>query len=295
MDPGRTIRPALHFALPLSALLLAGCDIEFAGQDLQLRPNADGSLDFLLVYRGVSASGDSAEAVEKALAIAHRFLAGRREFASPLWPGHVDLDSPETYKDLDEEAAALLSAITLEESGVFLDPEGRLSAYQRLRLPDLACALSCLNRRISGAVLPAAGEGPPEAEGDPDERTQALWIERARSGGPWVSFRDGAFAVDLPMTRATADRLQRKLIDEVAKSGGELNGLPGLLSHLRRLSIEEERVLLEFAAPETGVFNLGFDQREAQYRPGLHDALAAEGVHPDPSLTLEQVRAILLP
>jgi len=79
----------------------------------------------------------------------------------------------------------------------------------------------------------------------------------------------------------------------VAKSGGDLGGLAGVLSHLRQVAIGDENVTLAFGAPGTGVFQLVFDDSKAEYRPGLSEALAAQGIHPDPSVTLAQVRELL--
>ena len=295
MQPS-TFRAAAPLVLSTAALLLlSACDIQFAGQEMQARPNPDGSLDLLLIYRGISASKETDDSLRGALGIAHQFLEGRRRFAISVPFGEVDLDDPSTYKDLDEEAAQLLQSISLEESGVFLDPEGRLSAYQRVRVPDVACGLRVWNRMISSEVLSAVAEdGSLEGYGELDARSQALWIERARSGEPWVSFEGGLFTIDLPVTRATADRFQRMALDGLADKPSDSGELASLLTHLRFLQIGEERTVLSFGAPETGIFRLASEGCGDSYRPALREALEAEGVRADPDLTLEQVRGLLL-
>ncbi len=287
--------PILFWAF---ASLQSGCDIHFTGQEIRLRfQEAEDSLEVLLIYRGMCVPDDSEKAIAKGVEHAARLLEGRREFSFGGWIFHTDLDDPEIEKDLDPETAGVLRGIELEEVGAFLDPEGRLSGYQLFRIPAFSRALECLNRHLSTQAIEEAG---PDLSKPIhpcfDEATQSLWLERARSGSPWISFRDGGFEVDLPMTRAVAKHFQRQLIEEVAAPDEkeDSRGLAALLSHLESLQFEDERVLLRFAAP-AGIFQFASRNPEVQYRPGLLDALKAGGWEVESGPALQEVRELLKP
>src|SRR5262245_22172717 len=129
-------RPALKMLFPLALLGCPACDLKYLDQEVLLRHDpATDSLEVLLIYRGLTATGDSPDALGKALVIARRILAGRREFEVSGWPGHLDLDDPAAYQGLEPECAQALQAISIEAQEAFIDPEGRFSAYQLLRIP----------------------------------------------------------------------------------------------------------------------------------------------------------------
>jgi len=278
----------------LLSLLGAGCEIQFAEEEVSLRyDESTDTLEVLLVYCGISASDDSEKNVRKAVETSQRLLSGWRAFSVPFWPGGCDLDDPDLLKDLDAESAQVLGSISLEEVGAFLDGAERLSGYQVLKVPAFTRALDCLNRAISRAVLAAVERGEGTICPDFDARSHELWVERARSGAPWIRLQDGLFVVDLPVTPETALKLQRNLLEELGLDRGrdDWGWLASVLLHLRSFSIEEEEWVLVFGAPGGGPFRFTFRDRDAVYRPALREALAAAGALPSDGLTLEAIHA----
>jgi hypothetical protein len=287
--------------IPLALWFLPACDLKYVDQEVLIQHDpATDSLDVLLIYRGLTATADTPDAVGKALAIAQRILGGRREFEVNGWPWHFDLDDPAACDGMEPECAQVLQGISIEAQEPFLDPEGRLSAYQLLRVPGFAQGLDCLNRSISRQVLENAGDAKPD--GMIDERTIGLWVERAQSGAPWIHHRlirsqEGVFEFDLPASDATADAVQRALIDEITmkSKGGEWRDLASFLAHLQSFKREDERVVLRIGAPVTGVFHFSSHNEEVPYFPGLLQALEAAGLRAGEGPSLDAVRGILLP
>lgn len=295
--------------LSLFALLAGGCSVHFVEQELRFLYGPDEDVvDALIIYRGIDVTDTKEKTLEEALEAAGAFLDHRRIFLVPEWELSVDIDEAieelrtppgeeEAGEEMNPEQRALLAdildEISVVEAGLFLDPEGQLSAYQRVRLASVSRVVDGVNRIFSSHVLELVARGNLAAAYPLlDERSRELWYVRAASGRPWIrQFRD-ELELDLPMTLETTARLQRALIDATVGAGNrkEASVIGRFLVYLRHLEIGDEKVVLSFGAPVTGTFDFGFHHDGVEYSPRLLDALTAAGFPLHRHLNLEGVR-----
>jgi len=271
--------------LALLALFpLSGCAIQYVEQEVLLRYDAAAdSWDLLLVYKGITASDEKEKTVDEAASIVRRLLGGQRALASP-W-GTYDLDDPAFSGD-DADVAQVAAGVSLLDWGLFLDEAERLAGFQRFRLANASRAVDCFNRQLSKALLEEASKED-FAERTPllDDRTRLLWCQRAGSGEPWLYQVDEGIEIDLPMTRASWDRVQDAAISEAtsAKSASAPNDGPAALLgqhlvYLRHFEIQDDRVILTFGAPVSHIFRFAIKEAGVKYSSQLKDALARAGV-----------------
>ena len=119
---------------------------------------------------------------------------------------------------------------------------------------------------------------------------------RAASDAEWIRLLDDELEVDLPMTRESCLRLQHEFINALGDDDDHNSAvvLGQHLAHLRHLEIGEESVILSFAIPIDDVF--GFkDQLGAEYDSRLLEEMLGRGLVLDDTLTLQKVRARLVP
>jgi len=260
-------------AAPLALLVgLAGCDLEFLEEEITLERNAaSDTLDVTFDYRGVIAHDESDEAVEKAVAAARRILAGRREFMILDWPLHFDLDDGGPLADASPAVMRFVESVSVESVEPYVDARGRLSCRQRVRVREASGFFRLLNSAISSEVLEAEAEERLGA-GAPwfDERSRALFVERAESGKPWVTLGRRGLEIDLPLTAPAASGALR----ELARDADIFKA--ALLSTLRYLKVDDERTVARLGDVERGgAVRLSLRRDDLAYSPALAEALRA--------------------
>src|SRR5690606_25947183 len=261
-DSWRTSMPAVHrLLLPLFVLivLLPACDVEFRRQEVRLRHDPGTDVVDLLLVHGELVSDDpenGADAVE-------RLLGGGREFIIGEWPLHVPLDSfeeraRETLAGADAEPLArslaegvlfLSERLTLVDAGLLEDEGGRLGGWQHFRLREATAVFDRLNGMIDAQVLAADEAGDFALGEDVDERTIALWVDRARDGGGWFGLQDDRLVIEVPASRAVLRRGLASFLAGLAEEGDNvfLRLLQAAASDVDVVSVADERVRVELS------------------------------------------------
>ncbi|MFG0317501.1 MAG: hypothetical protein ACF8XB_09520 [Planctomycetota bacterium JB042] len=287
----------------LVPLALSACDVEFRTQEVLLRhdPTTD-TAELFLIHGDLVSDRPSrgADAVE-------RLLAGEREFVVASWPLHfrvdaweedvrrvvADPDSAGTERRLATGALAVLERITLVESGLFLDAEGRPGGWQRFRLRDASAAVARLNEMISWAVLAAVAAGDLAPDDDLDARTISLWTGHAEAGRTWFALHGGRLVVDVPLSKRAAARALSELVAGLARERDDVFArlLSAILADVEALEIARERLHVELRpADESGTFSWSIENPEIVPSDALLTELRSRGVEIREDVTPETLR-----
>lgn len=318
MRTPKTILRGLFGTAGVAVLAFAvGCDVQWCEDETRFRydPGAD-VFELLVIYKGVTVSKDGPEVLERAVELSRKFLSGRRRFA--IFGGSMSFDLDQMVEDLssaasgvDEEekrrALEALSSWKLVGSGAFLDESGRLSGWQLFRVEKFSDMVRSLNYFFSRAVRESIRKGEWMRDSPIlDERDRELWGKRAEGGKPWLWFDGAELVIDLPITRASYERLQRRALDDAegAKPGDPADKtkteeeagfaffIRQALAHLRRFEVGEDRVVLRFGAPD-GRFRIRSIDFSNAYDAKLLEALKKQGIAPDEKVGIDAVRGKL--
>ena len=197
------LRTPFRSALALALLLLASACLEIDGQELLLHhdPAAD-RVDVLLIHRGLFAERQGRSeplplAIEQ-LETAQRtgvFVLGNN-FPLRFDPSQAEQSG---WQRLAEHLA-------VENGGLFTDTDGRLCAYQFVRIDGLSTFLAKAEALL-GIEFSRRGS---ELFGiDPDAVTREAMLEFVRGGGHFLHVEPGRIELRLPMSRADHERLRR--------------------------------------------------------------------------------------
>lgn len=275
----------------VALLLLAGCELHVAEQELYARHDLDAdSLELLLIYEQIS-HPPGKDNLEKATKILEKSLAGGRRFWIVGLLGAFDLEAD--LEELTPKQRELVEAVKFLDYGVYLDDEERLCGYQRITFPRATEGIAELNAAFSKHLIEEIEEGDLKEEDSPlDDRTYALIEERARSGKPWLRLIDGEFEFDLPFTRASWDGVQLHVQKELFEDMDEESGpwVAQMLGLLRHLEIGDERVILRFGSPD-GLIRIRWVEDDPKYTHDLKKALEARGISFENLPTIEEIRA----
>jgi hypothetical protein len=275
--------------LTLSVGLLAcGCNspIDISQQEVRVRYDAaTDACDLLLIYKGLTATSekDVPRALDDVLIPA---LKGRREFVI-AGVHHWNLDDPKKPTDL--RALRANESVKLEEAGIFLD-EDKLAGFQRFRMRGVSHALRDWNQMVSEDLLDVARGARLDENDLLDARSRELVLARARSGEPWVRLLPSELEIDLPLSRATTKELRKQVAKSIACSA-EMSWLAKPLSYVTALRVEDERLVMRLGSPDDGLYTFVLGGPKSDYSPALLEALRERGYAPDPTLSLEAVRA----
>jgi hypothetical protein len=289
-----------------AALLALGCDVQISEQEalFRYRPATD-TVDLLVIHEGVSASDRKDKTLAGAKQIARRFLEKRRYLHLLGNPISWDLDdiqerlaSGALAKDTTPQELELLEMIlprcVLERGGGFVDPKGRLSAYQLYRIEGFSKVVQLWNQLLSRAILEAMREPEKFAANTPllDARTRDLWRVHAEKSRDWIRVAGDGLDFVIPITRAALDNAQAALSAELRGEDAPATSayLGQLMPYLAGWSHSDDTLRLSLR-PAGGVFHTRY-WSNATYDPLLREALAAEGVVPDTHLDLAAVRAL---
>jgi hypothetical protein len=277
-------------------------------QQVQFRYDPDDdALELLVIYRGVAASDETERTLQNAVEDVEKVLEGGRILMITPWGIGADLDDLQTKilngeKEVasphtESEVLALIDTVTLEDVGTFYDREKRFSVYQLFLITDMERWIDYVNGTLSRAVLAKFEKGTFLSEFPLfDERTAALWQERAKGGWTWIAIVNDGLELDFPMTRESFDRVRTSVIREMLKTGSvkSLTLLAQFVACLDTLKFSGEHVFVRFVAPVGGVFPFVQKWPEAEYRSGLLGALIERGWEIDASLTAENVEQLLV-
>jgi hypothetical protein len=254
--------------LALTLMLLTGCDLEFPEQEVILLHDTKADrLDFLLVYRGVTASSDDRRDVADAVSAATRILGGRREFMLLDWPLHWDLDGKD--KDVPQW---LRKNVKLERVDTFVDAKGRLCAYQLFTMSKVSEGLRLLNEAIAASILEAHQKGKLEKGVDVLGLVELYgFLDQAAAGLPFLRLEKGRLMVDVPMP---SQETIRRLVEESRKN--DTWALSNLLALTRNPRIGTQgQLTIQLGDHRNGMTVLGLRRPDVRYRTGLHEALVA--------------------
>ncbi|MGQ9588751.1 MAG: hypothetical protein ACUVYA_00495, partial [Planctomycetota bacterium] len=219
---------------------------------------------------------------------------------------------PALSREEKRRALEVLARWKLRGCGAFLDESGRLSGWQLFRVEKFSEVVRELNYFFSRAIRESirAGEFESIRVGEAGKDSPALgdcdrelWRKKAESGKPWLWFEGAELVIDLPITRAGYERLQRSALDEAAeakvadwaeeKKAKEEASFAFFIrqafAHLRRFEVGEDRVVLRLAAPD-GRFRIRDIDFARTYDTKLLEALKSQGIVPDGNVRIEDVR-----
>jgi hypothetical protein len=285
----KSYRTAVLGALALFVVSLAGCSLTIEEREVFARPDVErDELHLLLLYRGVTASGQGEADVEKALGDVIPVLEGRRRFDVSHWGGH-DLDDPDLVAELssgdelDVETLSFLDGITVAETGSWIDEAGRLCGYQVIRIKNLSRGLGLLNAGISRLVRDWSREDDfLEETGPLDDRSRELLVRAAENGYPWLRLEAADIVLRIPITSGSVERVQRVLIDGLAEGhDADIHRwIVDHLMHVREYRVEKEEVIFRFTAPVTGAYRLCSPTIGAEAGGSLVEGLRERGFEP---------------
>ena len=289
------------FALLFALFGLAACGpVDFPGQDLPLRHDVENNvLELNLTYHGVMAaeseegtwSEGRTKEIAKAVEAVEGMAGNRRDFMllSPFF--RFDLDDLETdltsrlKSDDPGESQRYLDIarrFKIQPSSVYLDDKNRVAIHQRITITGAAEATAELNKAMHEGLLLWTTEGgdlQKESMGMLDSTTANAWIAEAKSGEPWVFWKDQTLVLSVPMTAQSAANLLKAQVRAVAaeKDPTIQKTMANLIDTISEVQLKDERLSLRIAPDEQGFLDLTFEEDERKYLPGLKDALDSKG------------------
>ncbi|MFT4647632.1 MAG: hypothetical protein ACI9X4_000845 [Glaciecola sp.] len=294
--PNKTLIAFLSLLLGLSA-----CGpVDFKGQDLALRHDVENNvLELNLTYHGVMASkspeGSWGQGRTKELELAvqtiRRMAAGDRYFMLLSSIFEIDLE-----KSVAELSATLISPepgqaqhyldiverFSIEPAQIYLDDKERIAVRQKIQIKGALESTLELNNAIQEGLLLWVSEGAKlqeETDGLIDTPTANAWIAEAKSGEPWIFWKDQTLVISVPMSPKTTANLikaQVRAVAEETESKAKKN-IANLIGTLSEVQVQDGRLILRIAPDELGFLNLRFVEDDRKYLPGLADSLKAKG------------------
>lgn len=260
-----------RFLLPTvfaSLATLCGCssDYEVSRQEVCLRLRAkEDALSILEVQSGITAGKDEAEALNALGAV----LAGAKRYPPERGFLSLDLDAEDidTTIESETERAAFrefAANVNVSETHVFLDDRGQLCFARHTRIERLHRMLEIVNAWLNRNLLEDharedAGQREPSADFPVfDAETRASIRAAATAGHAWLSLRDDALVLDVPMSEANAARCL------AAVAGGKLDEFESqLLAQASSLSLCAGHALLRFGEPSHPLVRFESDLKQA--------------------------------
>jgi hypothetical protein len=211
-------------ALILLALIPSSC-LDFDQQDVEIAydDKAD-RLDVLLVYRGLYQDNET-----KAERQLDALLGGERWFALfDNWPFEFRLDGKDDVQRDTPAYAALRKHVTVQNGAFFRAQDGRLCAWQCLRLADCAAFFQAMNAEIHKELEPQARrESFLDSLGVSDEASLRLLAGAVEKRFAFVERRGAAFAWRVPLSDVGHKALVRHVLGEAAKNARKGEDGPG--------------------------------------------------------------------
>ncbi len=313
-DQYRGLRgPWIALLLVILVLMCSACaKVRFTEQRIFVRHDAENDVaEVLLVYQGLYPSrsenvfigapyvqGPGEETTERedrpytevqvrdAVEAVAWIEGGRRFFILGAWAFEVDLDEPdETCGDPDEErdeAEEFADDISVTHSGLYLDEQDRLCAYQVLRIPRASLGLRLLNEVLHESIRESGEDAELDVGLSYDARTGELWREDAVRGVPWVMMHEGGVRVRIPMTPYTAARTLESILADHRGEKREGPDEPPVTwaSCLSGIEIADEHLTLDFRSGAGGEPTWVTRYPEAVYSDAITRRLQSQGWQP---------------
>jgi hypothetical protein len=210
-------RPILIAALAL----LAGC-LDFDEQEIRVVYDAGRDrIDAQLVYRGLfsaskmprrwfrySSEPEDREGTDEQL---DQLLAGRPIFA--LFDAETPFDLVRLRESAEAPVAALSKLTTVDRGGFFESADGRLCAWQHLRIRNVARVLEIYNRELRAVLAdPKESSALRASLGCDDPASVKLWSDATSNSRPWLERSGTELLFHLPASetasRALAIRIE---------------------------------------------------------------------------------------
>jgi hypothetical protein len=251
----RFLRLAVAALLPL---LATGC-LDIEKQTVYVVTDKDrDEVHALLVYEGLRVSAPNDAALKEAKEQLSQAI-DKKLITLGGWPFILDL-GPE--KGDNEEAKKLKELLgkhlTIENGNFFTNADGKLCAYQRVKVKDASKLVAAGNGFISQAIL---AEQPPEkpAANAGDKEEEELLRRAARDRHAWLKLEPGRLSLTMPATPEAARRMKRDVLgvnrlEEVLK---KLDPAAAEKQALARQQVEELKAGASFLADNP----FSFDQR----------------------------------
>lgn len=208
----RRVRRGLSASVALATLvLLSGC-LDFDEQDVVVA--YDGTrdqLDAQIVYRGLFSGVDQGwdwfardsdeEDVEGTERQLDQLLSGRPLFA--LFNAVFAIDLTRMRRSQDPLAAALADLVTVDVGDAFRSADGRLCAWQHLRIRDVHHAIEVFDAMFRGAVARSSAMYR-DALGCRSRVSEVLWNAAVEKKSRWFEEVDGELLWHVPASEGDA-------------------------------------------------------------------------------------------
>ena len=271
----------------VAGLALSSCaTFRFQGQEIHLRHDVQAdALEVGIAYLGLHARP---EHVSESGTAVRRIAGGERYLLLFDWPFELDVerivaaareDEAEPLGPNGERAIELLDGISVVHAELFLDEQGRLCAWQHLRLSRIGDWMRLANDAVHDSILEAVREGE-LVDSTPllDERTRELWAASAAAREPWVRWEAGGLEIAVPATPATAARWLASAL-ELEDSGEDSERLTlfaDLAQSLTELRIEGDLLRARFGPDERSLVHLRLRRWSWTYAPDVLESLGDE-------------------
>jgi hypothetical protein len=271
----------------LGALPLAACDnFQPIEEEHLLRclPEEDALL-YLEIDQGIYAA-NPAEAADVLLAA----VAGKRIFPASGGLFACDLEGElESTDDFDPELHRLLADVRVEDSGLYLDADGRLCFYRLAKFGHLRRMLEILNAWLNREYLAQSQEGGFEPEFPVlDAETAEAWQEAARKDHIWLKMDGHALLLDLPMSASSAARCLAWISGE--ESNADRNFAARIFEQATRLEISGGHARLWFGEEPRRTLRFASRNEAHSYVPNVLSELKARDAELGPPHASERAR-----
>lgn len=262
----------------LAAACTTAYDVAQHEVHVRILPGEDAAL-VLEIERGLSTTPKRQQEALRALQSA---LAGGKRF--PPEGGLLTFDFDEVV--LEEESAEeragreqLSAAIHVQEVRLFRDERHRLCFARSTRIAPLSRVLAAINSVVSFDVNGDRARSnrfktpfQPEFPVYDLATREAVW-KAAESGHAWLSVRDGALVLDVPMTEANAGKCLVKLLEEARDHEDST-----ILSQVSSLQVADGHALLRFGEAHHPCMTFAFPAQEGPIDEVLVESLRAQGL-----------------
>lgn len=299
--------------LVILVLLFSACaKVRFTEQRIFVRHDVENDVaEVLLVYQGLYPSRSSSDfigapyiqgpgeettegedrpytraQVREAVEAVAWIEGGRRFFIVGVWALEIDLDDPDEASERSDEERGeeeeLVDGISVTHSGLYLDEQDQLCAYQVLRIPRVSLGLRLLNEAWHETIRESGEDAELDVGPSLDARTCELWREDAVRGVPWVMMHEGGVRVRIPMTPYTAARTLESILADQHGEEGEGSAEPPVTwaSCLTGIEIADEHLTLDFRSGAGGEPTWVTRYPEAVYSDAIARRLEAQGWQP---------------